>query len=117
MTSAILFPSASEKNESSLLLLDPDFCTVSFDSSSESGLEATAGASSSGACSSDLGLASLELSQGGDTWISTSFNDWITAGLKVFKKSIAASTGFCPSAFAFLLGRRTPSHGGDAWTA
>mmetsp|Transcript_18149 Transcript_18149/g.30788 ORF Transcript_18149/g.30788 Transcript_18149/m.30788 type:complete len:238 (+) Transcript_18149:899-1612(+) len=57
MTSAMLFPSASEKKESSLLSLDPDLCSVLIDSSSSSGLEASAGVTSSGACSSDLGLA------------------------------------------------------------
>mmetsp|Transcript_15533 Transcript_15533/g.23504 ORF Transcript_15533/g.23504 Transcript_15533/m.23504 type:complete len:241 (+) Transcript_15533:101-823(+) len=57
MTSAMLFPSASEKKESSLLSLDPDLCAVLIDSSSSSGLEASAGVPSLGPCSSDLGLA------------------------------------------------------------
>mmetsp|Transcript_1276 Transcript_1276/g.2047 ORF Transcript_1276/g.2047 Transcript_1276/m.2047 type:complete len:241 (+) Transcript_1276:95-817(+) len=60
MTSAILFPSASEKKESSLLSPVPDFCSVLTDSSSlASGLRASAGTGvpSSRTCSSDLGLA------------------------------------------------------------
>lgn len=65
MTSAMLFPSASEKKES-LLSLDPCFGSVSFDLSFESGSD-TASAGSLEACCSDLGLTSLNFWQGGDT--------------------------------------------------